>query len=99
MDKKPIGKGLKALIPESNKNKTADDQAKQPDSEAVPQTIKPNPPVSGETAAGVKKSGEVAAMGPPSEPDPLFVENLWKERERRVKAIAAMNELIKKYNK
>ena len=90
MVKKQVGKGLKALIP---------DQSNEGEVEA-----QGNPPVddiSGSSAQPAQNANEPRSMPNPvidREPDPFFVENLKKEREKRVKAIAAMNELIKKYN-
>ena len=90
MVKKQVGKGLKELIPDhSNKG------------EVEAQVNPPADDISGSSAQGAQDVEEVLTMPNPvidREPDPFFVENLKKEREKRVKAIAAMNELINKYN-
>jgi hypothetical protein len=96
MDKKPIGKGLKALIPDqTGKKEAAVPAAKQ---EAKDTSINNASTLSDKATPG---EGDIKVLGTAStvsEPDPLFVENLKKERERRVKAIEAMNELIEKYS-
>ena len=98
MEKKPLGKGLKALIPEQGKYSDAVGQSKQ-------EGAVNNPEIAGQPAPVPAENPQVSnnpAGSPPAdinrEPDPLFIENLKKDRERRVKAIEAMNELIEKYN-
>ena len=110
MTKKRIGKGLSALIPGESHETDAGTRTEnpgpapqigpapgiEPASKATPD-IRENPP----EPIQHQPKPEPSPAPPPTEvkePDPLFVENLKKDREKRVKAIEAMNEAIRKYN-
>ena len=98
MAKKSIGKGLKALIPDQVSQNVLNGQDKQYDTSKVSDS---NISETAETSNGETGNGaseNISSVNINREPDPFFVENLKKERERRVRAISAMNELIKKYS-
>ena len=98
MTKKRIGKGLSALIPDESQGPEASAETDAPKQEA--QTEQGPPPQAPSIAPEQPKPMAQQNKPPvvPQEPDPLFVENLKKEREKRVRAIEAMNEVIRKYN-
>lgn len=101
MSKKRIGKGLKALIREESNENEAKSTQNQPEIQVAStenSNITPITPKNPDPEPPKPENNPVPIVTEVREPDPFFIENLKKERERRVRAIEAMNEVIRKYN-